>query len=242
MTYSTVTYRAVDGGEVKIGSSRSLTLPVTAYGYAQGHQFEAGNLNLGRIVAADLGVNLSESYTLQGGTLSRGTAVHIDPQDGYDYLFGLALWEGNSHSVDIKVDPSAPSSAVIALFDSFTLTDVPAGLILTPRTGSYGQNWNDAPRILKFVPGLGLLIVRQLTRELVTSTELLPPAGEGEPVDGGWLYQVPPLEAGDYPNFILISSDSVTTIDPDDDASLDEVLVGLAELRVGWTDWRITAP
>lgn len=232
MTKSAITHAALDGSVVEIESSQDVGGPATTYLFAAQHEFECGSIPDVREIASEFELStFDEAYALQGGTLFRGTRLITD-QQGDELVYSLAVWEGRRYAVKTNVGAHYPSSEVTELFNLFTIRELPNGLWLIPRDhrGAIDYQARLAPSILKGVPNVGTLRIKQLTRETIGYL----PSWQGRPVAGGELYRDQPTAHDDRILFTHVSDQAVTTLWPALDANTADVVSALSNLKVQW--------
>ena len=233
MSESAVKHTALDGSLVEIASSHDLGVPATTYLFAAQHEFESGTIPFVREIASEFQISqFDEAYELQGGTLYRAARL-LEDQQGDEFLYSLAVWEGTTFSVKTRVGAQFPSSEVIELFNLFTIQESPTGISLIPREsrGSIDYEARVAPSIVKGLPRLGTLTIRQLTRE---TARHLPPWG-GYAVAGGQLYKDRPTSQDERQMFTHVADKAMSSLWPEPDADLSDVVSALSELRVQWS-------
>lgn len=102
-----VTHTILDGGHVTIsgpdgqgfsnmdgGASSYIVVDVAPGVY----EFGSGRRQFGELVAAEIGIALSEEYSVQGGRLRWGGGMIYYGPDDRDEFRALGVWEGQSYS------------------------------------------------------------------------------------------------------------------------------------------------
>ncbi|MGH9890788.1 MAG: hypothetical protein ACREA0_02135 [bacterium] len=229
----TVTHLAADGGRVVIGGPVDLSKPSTSVFVAsfggRKHEFTTGPFAFGQSVAAEFAVALDEEYSFQGGRLRLGSAVQVFPPDGFEYLLHLGVWEGTSWSLETGFY-EGDLSYMIALFDQFTILERTHGLVVGPKDPAItpiDEGRALQPRLLKVVPGLGLLEVQQRTSDVEGGL----PNWVGSSVAGGELFRDGERFGRHW--FILVGETAVTVIDPDQ-VPEQSLLSRLSAVTVSW--------
>lgn len=228
---------ALDGSIVKVQAADSYEVGSAASSVAVywvdgiPREFTASYRDFGRDVAADVGIDLQESYSMQGGTLLLGWTSQLWREvDGsgnpITSLLRLGVWEGKSYSVHAHLY-GGQSTDLIDLFTRFTIVEDALGIRLQPRTPSRESPQRE-PMILKEVPNIGLLDVVALTTQVARTL----PRWTGTPVRGGELFtdQVP--ERGAY--YVLVGQSARTVVMPTSDCNHEAVIGGLETLDVTW--------
>lgn len=209
-------------------------------------EFTAGPRDLGHAVAAEIGIELTESYRLKQGLLLVGTKQESwsVPDDGYTFTnkHTLAVWVGANYSIHSHLYDTSMSD-VLALFARFSIDETADGARMVPK----GRDVLPAVRpetVMVEIPTLGLVIVRKRA-----GAEDLPD-WPGSTVEGGEAYCDKKDEA--RPTFLLATDSAVATVIPDhaprsggsgqlDSAAADDRLRYqqsidlLSVIKVGWT-------
>jgi hypothetical protein len=233
VTVTIAEHAALDGQVVQIESSYNLDLPASSYVLAAQHEFEAGPIKFGREVATDFNIDtFEEAFGLQGGTLYRATRTITDSH-GIDTLFSLALWEGNSYSVNTQVAAADPSHEVVELFELFTITETEFGLSLSPRrqAAAFEDSERDGLTMYKLIPEVGTMTIKKKTRAVQRGL----PTWSGRSVRGGELYQVEaPSPPDPRRSFTLVGSSAVSMLWPLPAAQEEPVMDFLEQVVCGW--------
>ena len=226
-----VTHTALDGSSVRFDGQLDLSdSPVSVMRARSGsviHEFTAGHRGLGRWAAREVvGVDLSESYALQGGMLLIGQRSVVGADGSVaPALFGV--WEGEDVSVGVSHYGASDSSAMIALYECFDIRELPGQAVtLTPRPASR-VSIDEPPTIAKTVDHLGIVEAFAVTRASVRMI----PRWSGARVRGGELFK-DRVSGADY--FVLAGRSAISTIVPRPAADLDDVAAHLSSLAVEW--------
>jgi hypothetical protein len=227
---------SLDGSEITVRASLAEDLDTQASSIAVfsvdgvAREFTASHRGFGADVAADLGLELDEAYSFQGGTLRVGWTIQTWPErdDSGQHitsLLRLGVWEGQRYSVHSHVY-GRESSDVVDLFSRFQITEMPHGIRLEPLS-SVAAHANE-PSILKELPSIGLLDVAALT---TTETRRLP-KWAGTKVSGGELFTDKMRGRDRY--YVLVSGTARTLVMPRSGCDHTKVLHHLERLQVTW--------
>lgn len=230
-----VSYTALDGGSVQLSAEVSLNSPPTSIVVAtvgeREHEFTSGAPWFGQSVADEFGVDLAEEYSFQGGRLSLGEALQVDPLDGRESVFKLAVWEGEMFSLETGYY-EGDLGFLIALLDMFTIAESGGGISISPVNPAatpLASRGGKQPQLLKWVGGLGLLEIWQRTSE--GDAEL--PPWEGASVAGGELFHE--MDMAGQPVYLLVGDDAITRIYGDKEATSSKMLEATEGLSAHWT-------
>ncbi len=228
----TATHTTLDGGRASI-TSTDLDLSRDATSSAvfvlnsarnQRSEVTVGTIDFGRQYVLRPGVPLTDAYALQGGTLRVGVG------DGVVNGVCAVLWEGQKWSATTHLYGGATARDAIDLFSRFSLSETSDSLIVSPIDQRAAVA--EAPaRLLKEVPGLGLVEVNKLTPAQMR----LLPSWKGAAVRGGELF----VEDEGLPSFsfVLAGQNAVTVIMPrhdDYNRDQDAFIASLSDLTVMW--------
>jgi hypothetical protein len=235
MASSIAYHAAINGGHVRLScDGAELTGPATSVvAVALGrrrNEFTSGPLDAGETFARiSSGVELTESYSLQGGRLRIGVRAHLDQMNGITDVVRVGVWEGQAWSIYVAMYGGAQSSDVIALFNAVTIAETPTGATITPKEHS-GVAFAEDPVVIKLVSGLGLLEIAPLTKDVARGL----PRWNGAPVGGGELF----VEDRGTPrmHFVLVASTAKTLVMPDPDVGTTDLMNRLEGLRADWLD------
>lgn len=191
-------------------------------------EFTAGSLELGLQMATLLGLELREEYALQGGRLRVGSGSVFDRDIGLE-RHAIGVWEGDSSSIYTVLYGNVDASDFIELFNLFVVrqeeASAPSFIPRRPRETPF----EDSPTLLKQIPQLGLLQVRQLTMR--TARHL--PSWPGTRVRGGELFVSRPGRLEGY--FTLVGDSSVAIISPESTCNSDYGVTRVAQIQTSWT-------
>jgi hypothetical protein len=185
------THLAIDGSTVSIEATTfNPDFHASSVGVynVNGHwqELTTSYRGFGAAVAADLGLSLTESYTLQGGRLRLGTTSVYFPDMGEGVsqtdLLHLAVWEGRRFSVHTHLY-NGKAHDLIDVFDRFDIVENAVGIHLQPREPSQVK-FAKEPALLREVPSIGLLQVRPMTPRVARTV----PSLRGTAVSGGELF------------------------------------------------------
>jgi hypothetical protein len=228
---------ALDGSLVTVDStdSHDLGAAVSSAGVywvdGMAREFTASYREFGRAVAADLGMNLDESYSLQGGTLLLGSATQVWPEVNdagahITSLLRLGVWEGDWFSLHAHLY-GGQSLDLVDLFNRFVISESPLGIRIEPQSPSAETHFKE-PSLLKEVPGIGLLDVEALTTRVARAL----PRWKGTEVRGGELFTDQAEGRSRY--YVLVSDSARTLVMPPSDCDHSTVVAGLETLHVSW--------
>lgn len=234
MVLGSVTHTALDGSIVEISGPVDLSQPATSIAVAniQGvfQEFTSGRTGLGDRIAAELDIaEFDESYVYQDGTLRLGSVLQTDPSSMAQATVRLGVWQGKLFEV-FTVSYGGASSDLVAIFGYFTISEQEYGVVLTPSDAAatpFETAAKMAPNLVKHVPDLGLLDVKQLTPE--SSSEL--PTWAGTSVAGGELFVE---NDDDAPFLVLVGDTSITVALPDLLENLDLTTKSMATITAAW--------
>jgi hypothetical protein len=229
MAASEVTHRGLDGMRFAYSSEQAdLSHPgmsvakVVVGGTLR--EFTAGPLEAGAVHADHLGVVLGQEFVAQGGRLRIGQALQRDPSGrGSDRLL-KAVWEGQRYSLSTHLYDGGTKEA-IALLNAVQISEQDDGITITPRQDAPAW-FEEPPKSVKWVPGLGIVVARRLDRK---RAQVLPAWG-GARVAGGELFR-DTLGNGE-PYLVLATPSAVVTILPTTGSPLGAVARLAGELRV----------
>jgi len=223
-----------DGSTVDLAGELDFSRPATSLvevGFpGEMQQFGVGTIGFGEWSAREVGVvAFDQEYAYQGGRFRIGSAVITDDFTRVQTLAHMGVWEGSNFSVKTQQLGGEPT-ALISLFEQIAIVERELGVELQPklsgvevkRTGSF------VPRVLKLVPGLGIVTVRQLSEELVSGL----PEWNGYPAAGGELFV---LGEGEGATLVLVGDSAFTSIVPDASSLESAVLAGAMGLVAKWT-------
>jgi hypothetical protein len=192
-------------------------------------EFTTSYRDFGAAVAADLGLSLNESYTLQGGRLRLGTtSVHFpDMGKGVSQtdLLHLAVWEGRRFSVHTHLY-NGKAHDLIDVFDRFEVLEDADGIRLRPRDPEHTK-FSREPSLLREVPNIGVLQVRPMTPQIARTV----PTWQGTAVRGGELFVG---RRPDSLHLVLVGKRSHTLIMRHGDECGKEDLSHIRRLSVDW--------
>jgi len=185
-----VEHQALDGSVVVLEAEQlQLDLPATGVQRwmvdGAEREFSSGLPPFGPGVAAQYGIDFTESYSMDGGTLQLGLGEnHLpDPELGYDLTVPIVVgsWTGSRYCVVAHI-PTDRTSSMLELFARFRLTETAIGVVMAPRDPGVSPSRANPPRLLKEVEGLGVLIISPIASG---DLESLPsvvgaPTGSGE--------------------------------------------------------------
>ncbi len=227
-------YRMINGPSVRIeGPSLDLTRPTTTFGVATAGSYRqelgAGPRTFGPAVAQDWGVNLTEEYSFQKGTLRIGTVNYTDAVTKVFSIIRIGIWEGEATSLK-TTRYDVGSDEMIAVLSEFIFDETEFGLMLSPNPGSsFSYDLNEkAPMLFKDIPGVGVLEIKRLTK----ATSRRVPPWEGKQVRGGELFVTD--RGSPKMTYLLVSPSALTIIDPDFERPEEEVVDALSEMTVAW--------
>ena len=228
MVTRSIEHSVLDGSTVRIaGPDLDLRKPVssivtTVVGKLR-VEFTVFARGFGAAVAWDVArVRLQEKYAYRGGSLRVGSA--LDDGGRVDFLIGV--WEGRAWSVYAPFYGGDVAN-LMGVLDLLSLEETDTGLVLVPRDDRI--RYEGSPELTKTIPGVGLLVMSQLTRQVTRDL----PRWSGTPVPGGELFvdEVPGVGQRHY---VLVSPTARTTIMPSPEAAGDSVPSRLVNLNVAW--------
>jgi hypothetical protein len=228
MVTTSIEHSVLDGSTVRIaGPDLDLSRPVssivtTVVGNAR-VEFTVFGRGFGAAVAWDVArVRLQEEYAYRGGSLRVGRA--LDGRGRVDFLIGV--WEGRAWSVYTPFYRGDVAN-LMGVLDLLSLDETDTGLVLVPRDS--GIRYERSPELTKMIPGVGLLVMSQLTRRV--AREL--PRWSGTTVPGGELF-VDEVPGAGQRYYVLVSPTTRATIMPSPEAAGDPVPSRLVNLHVAW--------
>ena len=208
-------------------------------------EFNASTIEFGRTVARELAqVRLEESFRLQGGRLWIGSTQQVISPAGHVSHIRMGLWEARHWCLWTHLNGPSSTDDLIGLFNSFTLTEVDAGVVMTsldPSTVAF----EEPSSVMKVVPQMGLLEVSPLTPRLRSTL----PAQRGTRTLGGQIYVDEPVDGElNRMHFVLVSRSAFTSVTPsavaaasaagEHDLSRDQLanraLLAMQDLTVDW--------
>lgn len=235
-------HTAINGAQVEIvGDDLELSHPATSivvfFVNGRAQEFTAGYLEFGKDVEEDLGLVLEEEYDFARGLLRIASGQQVFPTGDSDGSVNvvplrLATWEGEEFSVHTHLYGGATSD-LINVFDQFVIVETGNGLRLIQKRPETTPLYSE-PKLLKEIPVLGLLQIRQLTAESARAL----PRWAGTPVAGGELfvqgnYGENEGECGEVA-FYLAGRTAVTFITPDPHTHRDPLMSRLSSLDLTW--------
>lgn len=168
--------------------------------------FTAAHREFGRDVARELGVELTESYSMQSGRLLVGGTSHTTLYHGPDLRADrvavtesvvIGVWEGSRFSVKHVTFGGLEESGRIAtapthqdfrntvwLFDQFDFVEEEYGVRMERRYRAHESQLRQPATVYFEVPPLGLLYIRQKSYQLTRDL----PSHPGARVRGGEMY------------------------------------------------------
>ena len=180
MVTTSIEHSVLDGSTVRIaGPDLDLSKPVssivtTVVGKLR-VEFTVFERGFGAAVAWDVArVRLQEKYAYRGGSLLVGSA--LDDGGRVDFLIGV--WEGRAWSVYAPFYGGDVAN-LMGVLDLLSLEETDTGLVLVPRDDRI--RYERSPELTKTIPGVGLLVMSQLTRQVTRDL----PRWSGTPVPGG---------------------------------------------------------
>jgi hypothetical protein len=168
------------------------------------------------------GVRLDEEYAYRGGSLQVGRA--LDARGRVDFLVGV--WEGRAWSVYAPFYGGGAAN-LMAVLDLLSLDETEVGLVLIPRNTRI--RYEQAPELTKVIPGVGLLVMSQLTQQVARDLPRWPGTG----VPGGELF-VDDIPGAGQRYYVLVSPTAKATVMPSPEAAGDTVPSRLVNLNVTW--------
>lgn len=241
---------ALDGSTAKVsgpaeladsGHSSTGTAWLRSLGL-QSQGFSAGSLRFAEQAASDpeisIGFEVTDEFALQGGRLRLGSGLqHSDPGGGGYYETGpdgrlrpsrlnFAIWEGLSHSL-FTFSRTGGAADLVPVLDAMSIAEREHGILCQPKEPRL-TTFVDGPRILKDLPGIGILDITQLT---ASRTRRLP-SHEGTAVSGGELFSGWHAPSESH-FFLMVSTSAITYIIPHTRDS-DRVLAAIESLKVSW--------
>lgn len=239
---------ALDGGRVDVSASSPFLSGFSSVGLAElptlkrSNEFTAGPLELGKQIAVSpeigVGMTFNSELSLAGGRLLLGTGDQPVGPDGAEYweigpngrgrrvALHFGIWEGKRYSLFTHIY-GGESTALVRVFEELHITEAADGVVMLPRSPG-GLAYSEPVRILKDIPGTGLLDIKQLTKETASTI----PSAPGTPVPGGELFVHGPGE--DHMWLLLAGDSAVTYIIPHAGAPVDQVLEVAATLVATW--------
>jgi hypothetical protein len=226
----------IDLSAANVNLDRPASAILTVYVNGRVWEFTAGYRDFGREVAADSSIVLDEQFSFQRGTVRAGSveqSVFFPNGSSGEYVstnFRILSWEGRNYSVHTHVYDGSTTEALAAL-DSFNIVETPDGIRMVRRQPAKAPYYKP-PDLLKEIPEIGLLYIRQLTTDVARTL----PKWPGTRVRGGELFV---SGSGDgascgTASFTLVGPNSVVIVMPDAGASSDSVVSGLSDLAVDW--------
>jgi hypothetical protein len=116
---------------------------------------------------------------------------------------------------------------LMGVLDLISLEETDTGLVLVPRDDRI--RYERSPELTKTIPGVGLLVMSQLTRQVTRDL----PRWSGTTVPGGELF-VDEVPGAGQRYYVLVSPTARTTIMPSPEAAGDSVPSRLVNLNVAW--------
>jgi hypothetical protein len=228
MVTTSIEHSVLDGSTVRIaGPDLDLSKPVssivtTVVGNVR-VEFTVFERRFGAAVAWDVArVRLQEKYAYRGGSLRVGSA--LDGGGRVDFLIGV--WEGRAWSVYVPFYGGDVAN-LMGVLDLLSLEETDTGLVLVPRDDRI--RYERSPELTKTIPGVGLLVMSQLTRQVARDL----PRWSGTAVPGGELF-VDDVPGAGRRYYVLVSRTAKTTIMPSPEAAGDSVPSRLVNLNVAW--------
>lgn len=173
-----------------------------------------------------LGAPLDEEYEYGGGRLRVG---YTEQMDGVGlYRTRLGVWEGARWSLSAHLSGTSTTADLLALLDAFQIAEHDEGPALAPRDKE--TSLAEAPSVLKQLPGVGLVTVEPMTREVARAL----PRWQGRAVRGGELFRDDSrIEMGALV-FHLVHDSSRSVVAAGVDTPFDTLLEALEDLEVVW--------
>jgi hypothetical protein len=234
------THVGLDGSRVSVSGvavdvDRPASSFLTVYVNGRTWEFTGGHRTFGRDVAAESKIEFDERFSFQNDTICAGAVNQVvsvpgGTPDFFQTTFRIVVWEGRNYSVHTHVYDGSTAEALGA-FDAFRLVETPDGVRMVRRQADKAPNYR-APDLLKEIPEIGLVHIRELTREAARSL----PSWPGTRVRGGELF-TSGSAAGDTcgeASFTLVGATSVASVMPEASTASDTVVAGLQELVVDW--------
>lgn len=232
MAGQSVTHLALDGGLAEIRNDAAVQLdlsdPYTSVAHAlvgtQRLDFTSGILSFAEAAATQgAGIPLTEEFNVQGGRLRTGSRL-----DAEGLPSRAAAWEGAAHSIYTILygDEAVNHSDVLRAFLQIGLEETEKGIVIRPER-SDSLSFVRPPKIIKFVPQLGLLDIAPITQEIASEI----PNWPGAPVPGGEIFSD---TAGEFRYFVLVSESARTLVLPGAGVAEGVVLTILSGLHVHW--------
>ncbi len=229
---------SIDGSVVSIESEADLSTAVTATGWAivpsiaRAHPFRISPPGYVRIVEqavrksfSDIRIGKMQEFSLRGGNL-HVAEVEMPVATGGTRKLTVGGWEGKMGCLSTSVR-DASTDRLVEMFDSLQFSEGSMGLRIdspvTPRPRE--------PRVVKEVPGLGILSIRPA----IASVLEMIPRSAGAAARHGELFRV----AADRSDLIHVSRTAVTWIRTvDEDGSNERRTAAAVDLHVEWSPRR----
>jgi hypothetical protein len=167
-------------------------------------------------------VRLIEEYAYRGGSLRVGRA--LDERGRVDFL--VSVWEGQAWSVYTPFYGGDVAN-LMGVLDLLSLEETDSGLVLVPLDDRI--RYERSPELTKMIPGVGLLVMSQLTRQVARDL----PRWSGTTVPGGELF-VDEVPGAGQRYYVLVSPTARATIMPSPEAAGNTVPSRLLNLNVTW--------
>lgn len=247
-------FTSIDGGRVTIGGA-GLGVEQAGGSMVADFRGELGRREFtvlpvswgeGEGGAVEEGVRLTEEFTLStGGRLRTGSKTATDPVSKFVARPVLGVWLGSRFSVHSWIVGNASkeseaelTAAILNIFNQFTFTELPTGVVMTsldPKQLALVRDGPRAPVVARYVKGLGLVVVFQRTPE----QERRIPRGPGAFVAGGelWLNGRVAAQAesnnGALITFLLASDTAIAHVMAEDAPEWD-LLDRSSRLTIDW--------
>lgn len=244
MSVAEVTHLNLNGSRVvvasetlDVSSNATSIYTVLIDGYV--YEFASNHRDFGVEVGHSQNVTFDEQYALQGGILKLGSRQDSLPEEERrtigaipPYRFGT--WEGEQRSVHTH-RYGGDYADLIAAFNAFQIIETDFGIRLIPKSSKAPDLYHQ-PSLLKDLGEVGLLQIRELTRERARGL----PRHRGTSVRGGELFlggNVPDGEelkdCGEI-TLWLANDSSVSAIMPHPGISSVDLIPRVSDIDVSW--------
>lgn len=193
-------------------------------------EFVAGTRDFGHWVASRMRADFDQQYSYQGGTLRLGSSLLPDQFSEQTTTVRTGVWFGETYAVKTHVYGGVYDE-IIALFDKFTISEGTRGVAMSPAVPgvSIKQAGAHAPSVAMLISDFLILHTYQLTEGNRASL----PKWRGLATEHGELFADDEGEPTEV--VILVTPTSITSLQPREGRSLDEVADFASRLAVEWS-------
>jgi hypothetical protein len=226
---------ASDTVDVSTNATSIYTVLINGYVY----EFASNHRDFGVEVGHAQNVTFDEEYSLQRGILKLGSRQDSLPEEelrtiGHLPPYRFGTWEGERRSVHTH-RYGGDYVDLIAAFNSFQIVETEFGIRLISKSSKAPELYHE-PSLLKDLGEVGLLQIRELTRERARGL----PKHRGTSVRGGELFLDGSVREGEELKdcsditLWLANDSSVTAIMPHPRISSVELIPRVSEIAVSW--------